>query len=321
MKLVISFLCYQDSSVPYLSDFLLSLKDAIADIRTELEVSVLVGDNSGYGDRRNENIIKNFKNNQGCYSLDYLDFKKNLGFAAAYNRLLNRAIDSKAEYFLMLNPDMCLDSQCINKLLLALNKDQSLTAVCPKIYHWDFKNKRFTKIIDSCGLGLKAGLRFYDLGQGEIDNGQFDEPKLIGPSGAAAMFRISKLMEINIGKKIYDEKFFMYKEDCDLAYRLNINNLVTKLVPEAICYHDRSAAKQGGVWHTWHNWRQRSRMTRSWSFVNQHLLFIKYRFLERKYSRFLIFLEIIFYFIFSLLLAQFLLKNYIYIIKELYSVD
>ena len=320
MKLVIAFLCYEDSSVPYLPDFLSSLDSSIVALGTEMEVSVLAGDNSDFSDRRNENIIKDFKINQG-YSLDYLDFKKNLGFAAAYNRLLNRAIGNKAEYFLMLNPDMYLDYQFINKLVLALNSNQALVAACPKIYRWDFKNKQFTKIIDSCGLGLKPGLRFYDLGQGEVDRGQFDRVELIGPSGAAAMFRLSKLTQIDTKKGIYDERFFMYKEDCDLAYRLNINNLSTKLVPEAICYHDRSASKQGGFWRTWQNWQQRSCRTRSWSFVNQHLLFFKYAHLESKYSRFLLILEIGFYLLFSLLLAQFLLKDYIYVIKQFRSLD
>jgi GT2 family glycosyltransferase len=320
MKLVIAFLCYQDSSVPYLPDFLSSLEAAIATLETEIEVSILAGDNSDFSDRRNESIIKSFKTSSS-YNFDYLDFKKNLGFAAAYNRLLNRAIDNKAEYFLMLNPDVYLDSQFINKLLLVLDGNQTLVAVCPKIYRWDFKNKQFTQTIDSCGLGLKPGLCFYDLGQGELDHGQFDKEELIGPSGAAAMFRLSKLVQIGTKEEIYDERFFMYKEDCDLAYRLNANNLSTEFVPEAICYHDRSAAKQGGFWHTWQNWRQRSRKTRSWSFVNQHLLFIKYIRLEPGYSRFLIILELGFYFVFSLLLAQFLLKDYIYIIRRARSID
>ncbi|MDD2680928.1 MAG: glycosyltransferase family 2 protein [Patescibacteria group bacterium] len=320
MKLVVAFLCYQDSSVPYLSDFLSSLNLALAKLGPEPEILVLAGDNSGFNDRRNESIIKNFKINSK-YQVEYIDFKTNLGFAAAYNRLLDKAIHKQAEYFLMLNPDIYLETQSINKLLQAVDSDKNLTAVCPKIYRWDFENKQFTNIIDSCGLRLKPGLRFYDLGQGELDCGQFDKAKIIGPSGAAAMFRLSQLKKIDTGAEIYDEKFFMYKEDCDLAYRLNINNLSTALVAEAICYHDRSAAKQGGVWHTWRAWQGRSRQTRSWSFVNQHLLFIKYRHLEPIYSRFLVFLQIGFYFLFSLLLAQFLLKDYYYIRKQSRSLD
>ncbi|MCF7860234.1 glycosyltransferase family 2 protein [Patescibacteria group bacterium] len=307
MKLAVAFLCYQNSSSPYLTEFLASLKKALEPLNTE--ILILAGDNSGSDDRSNEDYILAY-NRQHAEQIRYFDFKTNLGFAKAYNFLINTARANKAEYFLMLNPDMLLDSEAIKKMLLALDGDSSLAAVCPKTYRWDFRNKQLTKIIDSCGLQLKPGLRFYDLGQGELDYGQYDRADIIGPSGAVGMFRLSDLEKISVRGEFYDERFFMYKEDCDLAYRLKLNHLSTRLLSSAFCYHDRSAAKQGNLWQTCLNWRKRSKSTRSWSFVNQHLLFLKYILLESYYSRFLIVLRVIFYAFFSLFLAQFLLKDY-----------
>jgi len=318
MKLAVSFLCYEDSSAPYLAEFLASLEIALKQLNDE--VFILAGDNSSEEDRRNEDYIHSY-NNAHQTQIKYFDFKKNLGFAAAYNLLIDTALENEAEYFLMLNPDIILDSGAIKKMLSALESDRNSAAVCPKIYRWDFRNKQLTKTIDSCGLQLKPGLRFYDLGQGELDRGQFDQADIIGPSGAAAMFRLSDLKKIRVKGKFYDERFFMYKEDCDLAYRLRLKHLSTKLIPSSVCYHDRSASKQGGLWQTWLNWKQRSKSTRSWSFVNQHLLFFKYILLESYYSRFLIILRIIFYAFFSLFLEQFLLKDYIRINRLINRLD
>jgi len=320
MKLSIAFLCYKDSSAPYLPDFLSSLNTAIKELMPEFKISIVAGDNSGLSDHSNLDIIRNSDLNLE-HHVEYINFQDNLGFAAAYNLLFRQAIDNKADYFLMLNPDMYLEVTSISRMLSALIADDSLTAVCPKIYQWNFSDKKLTNIIDSCGLCLKPGLRFFDLGQGVVDKGQFDDVKIIAPSGAAAMFRLSKLDVLDVGLGLYDERFFMYKEDCDLAYRLNMHHLSTKLVPDSICYHDRSAAKTGGLWSRWRSWRRRSRQTRSWSFVNQHLLFFKYNHLENLYSRFLICLQICFYFVFSLLLAQFLLKNYAYLWRQFRGID
>jgi GT2 family glycosyltransferase len=318
MKLAVAFLCYKNSSVPYLADFLASLEIALKQL--DEEVLILAGDNSGLDDRRNEDYIKIY-NNTHQSNISYFDFKKNLGFAAAYNFLINTALKNKAKYFLMLNPDIILDVEAIKEMLLTLESDANLTSVCPKIYRWDFKNKKLTHIIDSCGLQLKPGLRFYDVGQGDLDRGQYDRVEIIGPSGAVAMFRLSDLAKISVNGKFYDERFFMYKEDCDLAYRLRLNNFSTKLLAPAICYHDRSAAKQGDLWKTWLDWRKRDKRVRSWSFVGQHLLFFKYIPFESYYSRFLIVLKLSFYVFFSLFLAQFLLKDYFHLRRIINNID
>ncbi len=109
---------------------------------------------------------------------------------------------------------------------------------------------------------------------------------------------------------LLDERFFMYKEDCDLAYRLYLANFKTELVPTAIAYHDRSVSAKGGIIQTWQDWRHRNRQTRIWSFVNQHLLWAKHWRREGLGSQILIGLQIILLGIFSLIFAPFLLNSY-----------
>lgn len=307
MKLAVAFLCYNQSSAPYLSDFLPSLDVSLSKINAE--VVVLAGDNSDQAPYTN-NLLIDAHNRQAKFPARLLSFERNLGFAAAYNRLIALAKAEKADYFLMLNPDMLVGQDMVTELLRSIEGQKDLAAVVPKIYSWDFTSKKPSNILDSCGLVLKPGLRFCDLGQGRDDDGSFDQAEIFGASGAAACFRMSALAKIIAQGQYFDERFFMYKEDCDLAYRLNLANFKTKLVPTAIVYHDRSVAAKAGIIKTWQDWRQRSRQTRSWSFVNQHLLWAKHWRQEGLLSQLLIGLQVVFLAIFSLIFAPFLLKSY-----------
>lgn len=307
MKVAISFLCYNNFSAPYLEHFLPSLKEAV--LYLDCDFFILAGDNSDTDFLENKRILNDYQNNFGS-NFELIDFSTNLGFAAAYNKLIKTADEKGAEYFLMLNPDILLEKESLKYLLEALVVNKGAASASPKLYYWDFLALKKTKKIDSLGICLRPGLRFYDLGQGEIDTGRYDNYSILGPSGAMALFIMKALKEIKIDDQYFDERFFMYKEDCDLAYRLKRAGYSSVLVPSAIAYHHRSISIKKNIWQTWQNWQKRSRLTRSWSFVGQHLLFIKHWYFESYFSRFLIVIEIIFYFIFSLFLANFLLKEY-----------
>lgn len=318
MKIAVAFLCYNQSSAPYLPDFLKSLNQALRLV--EAEILLLAGDNSDQEPNPNQTELRHY-NETALFPAKTIVFGANLGFAAAYNRLLDEAAAAQADYFLMLNPDMLLDEKMIRELLSAFKNDHTLAAACPKIYRWDFSTRTLTNLIDSCGIALRPGLRFYDVGQGREDKELKTASPIIGPSGAAAFFQMEALVKIKEGKQYFDERFFMYKEDCDLAYRLQAAGLKSILVPSAIAYHDRSAAVQAGILHTWRHWRGRSRQTRSWSFVNQHLLFIKHWHQEGLFSRIFIIAEVLFLGLFSLILAPFLLKGYLRLFRYLRGLD
>lgn len=308
MKIAISFLCYNNFSFPYLEYFLPSLEKSIFHSRLK-NVKILAGDNSDIDFLKNkEKLKKYFSNSQ--LDFEIIDFQKNLGFSKAYNRLIERADKLGFDYFLMLNPDMLLKEDFLQEIIKPCLEDKNICSVSPKIYYWDFKSLSKTTKIDSLGIALRPGLRFYDMGQGSLDGQFLKNTKLLGPSGAAALFKLSALKQAKEANQYFDERFFMYKEDCDLSYRLNQNNCKSILAPKAIAYHDRSLSIKKNFWQTWRDWCKRSRLSRSWSFSAQHFLFLKHWRSQSYYSRFLIVLQIIFYFIFSLILANFLLKNY-----------
>lgn len=319
MKLAVGFVTYRASSFPYLTDFLTSLANALSFLN-ESAYEIYAFDNSGPDDSRNRLLIESFNlgelsgGQKPRKSVQYLTENSNLGFGRAYNILINTALKQGADYFLVVNPDIYFDRLSIQLLVAALDDNPTAAAAAPKILYWNFAKKQLSTTIDSLGITLLSGLRFVDACQGQIDRGQSSE--IIGPSGAAGLFRLSALNELLITEgqedklQYFDESFFMYKEDCDLAYRLFFNGRQTLSVTEALVYHDRTARAADSYFSFFRHRQQQSRQVRAWSFINQHLIFFKHWKKQNIVNCFVISLYIGFYFIFALILEQFLLKEY-----------
>ena len=314
MKLAVGFINYNDFSAKYLDDFLPSLRHSL-DFLSITDKKILAFDNSSQDNNLNRLALEYFIREHPGEMISF-SAQENIGFGSAYNILIAKAKKLGAKYFLMINPDVLLEPEMIKKLLIKIESADNLAVVSPKILRWDFINHLKTKQLDSCGLVLKTGLKFIDLGQGKTDEGQYDQAEIIGASGAVGLFRLSALEKIKDQYGYFDSRFFMYKEDCDLAYRLWRAGFRSALVPDALAYHDRSVAFRGqGLGQFIANRRQISRQARAWSFKNQHLLFVKYFKKENFRSQLVIAARILIMFIFSLILEQFNLKQYPAIFK------
>ncbi len=298
--MVIGFITYGDTTAKYLPYFLPSLKNQ------NLENCRLIAiDNS---EDENNNNIKYLRD----HGIAYERAGGNIGFARGYNKLIQRALNWQADYFLALNPDMIIASGAAEKMMRVLDRYKELGSVSPKIKRWDFINLKKTNIIDSCGITETSALRFSELGQGEEDKGQCDNHEILGPSGAAAMYRISALKNTKEKNNYFDELMFMYKEDCDLAYRLKLAGFKSECVSDAIIYHDRTAsAHSSSNLNVAMNRKNKGRLVKEWSFLNKHIIFIKYWRLQNFKQK----LEVLWYafrmFVFVLLFEQYLLGQYV----------
>ena len=301
MKLIIGFLTYNNLTVKYLPYFLRSLKE-----QTFNDFQVMALDNSKDKDNENSKYIK-----KNYPKIEIKWAGKNLGFAKANNIIIKKAIERRAEYILLLNPDTILETNAIEKLVGAMEIDKELGSVSPKILKWDFSENKKTNIIDTCGIFLKPGLKFIDLGESLVDQGQFNNTEILGPSGAAAMYRVTALEKIKQAGEYFDELMFMYKEDCDLAYRLRLAGWKAKCIGEAIIYHDRTVSGAGhrGIKIAM-NRLTKSKQSKKWSFLNQHIIYLKYWHKQSFINKFNIFMQILKIFLFVILFEQYLIKEY-----------
>lgn len=266
MRLYVGFITYGDLTAKYLPYFLPSLKN-----QTFKDFKILAIDNSEIAENENVKYIK-----RKFPEIDLKRSGENLGFAKAFNLMIGQAVRGDVDYFLAINPDMVLESDAVEKLIYALDNDNQLGSATAKILKWDFANQKKTRVIDSCGLKLLPGLRFVDYNEGWPADSDCQN-KIIGASGSLAIYRISALEKIKRSGQYFDELMFMYKEDCDLAYRLFLQGFKSACVNQAIIYHDRSGAGAGMAdLAVALNRKNKSRRIKQWSFLNQQIIFIKY---------------------------------------------
>lgn len=110
-------------------------------------------------------------------------------------------------------------------------------------------------IIDTIGLRIFKSHRVVELGQGEEDRGQYAKAReVFGVSGACPVYRRKALEEVahpishkllaispkESPKEYFDQDFFSYKEDIDLAYRLQWRGWKAWYCSTAIAWHARS---------------------------------------------------------------------------------
>jgi GT2 family glycosyltransferase len=161
-----------------------------------------------------------------------LEQSRNLGFAAGFNRGARAAA---GEWLLSVNPDLTPEPDFVSQLLQAVHAHPRLGMAAPKLLRSDASQR-----LDSTGLFVDRRRRPYDRGQMQIDRGQYDDQRdIFGACGAAALFRKSMLDDIAIEGEYFDEDFFAYGEDADLAWRANLRGWRACFVPQARALHGR----------------------------------------------------------------------------------
>jgi len=199
-----------------------------------------------------------------------------------------------------------------------MESTENCAAAQAKILKWDFENHKKTNQIDSLGLALNKEHRFYDLGQGEIDQLSLAEKKeVFGFTAAAVLLNLKALRDIAFDngkyKEYFEELMFMYKEDCDLSYRLRLAGWKIILAFNAVAYHNRTVAAKGkSNLAIALNRKNKNKAIKQWSFLNQWILLLKLKNLPFSFS---VKLATAWYqfksLIFALLFEQFLFKELI----------
>lgn len=228
-----------------------TIGEALSSLRSQTykNMSILIVDNASTDGTLNY-IKKEFP------EVHVLRNFKNLGFARAHNqaieftehRATSRGDDEIA--VLVMNPDIVLEPNCVEELILAMERHKEVASVGGKLLKIikvdnlasGFRDAQKTDILDSTGLRIYKNRRTVDRGAGEKDAGQYEkEEEIFGVSGALVMYRLSALRSVSGRYGFFDERFFAYKEDVDLAWRLRRAGWSSFYAPKAVAYHYRGA--------------------------------------------------------------------------------
>lgn len=148
----------------------------------------------------------------------------NCGFAAGSNAGIRRA---RGEFILTLNNDTIADADLLQNLVPPMIADSRTGMCAPKMLFPDGR-------INSTGLCISRSGAAWDRGIFETDAGQYEEEtEVFGPCAGAALYRRAMLDEIGI----FDEDFFLYMEDVDLAFRARQAGWLCRYVPSARVTH------------------------------------------------------------------------------------
>lgn len=173
--------------------------------------------------------VEFLKNNSYNFPLVLIENSQNLGFAPAVNQGILKA---KNELIFSVNNDTEIKKGSIKALCELITSSQDIFSVQAKMLQYNNK-----QLIDD--VGDEYNLLAWTKKTGENHNSdEYTEVKEIFSSCAgAAMYKKSILKEIGL----FDDNFFAYMEDVDLAIRSKINGYKNLLCPEAIVYHIGSA--------------------------------------------------------------------------------
>lgn len=162
----------------------------------------------------------------------------NMGFAAAQNQAIRR---SKGEWLLSLNADVVLSPNFLSHLLSAAEQDARVGALCGKLLRWNPGGEpEFTSTIDSTGIYFTRNLRHFDRGSEQADQGQYQEMQYVfGATAAAALYRRAMVEDVSVEGEFFDQDFFAYREDADLAWRAQLLGWRCLYVPVAVGWHER----------------------------------------------------------------------------------
>jgi GT2 family glycosyltransferase len=155
---------------------------------------------------------------------------RNVGFAGGVNEGLAR---SRGEWALLLNNDATLARDAVRLLLAAGRSSPDVGSVAAQMRFADRPG-----VINSGGIEIDRLGVAYDRLLGEpAGAGESRTAEVFGASAGAALFRREMLERIGG----FDDSFFVFLEDADVAWRARMAGWRCLYEPRAIVYHHHSA--------------------------------------------------------------------------------
>lgn len=184
---------------------------------------------------------------------------KNTGFAPAHNQAIKQ---TSSDYVLILNPDVIISPRYVELLVEIMQQNPKIGGATGMLVL-----QSNPEIIDSTGLVMNRTWRAYDRGAGESIQHWNHSTEVFGVSGAAAMYSRKMIDDISIDGEFFDDDFFAYKEDVDVAWRARLIGWKAYYRADALGFHKRG-------------WKKGVRSTiplfiRKHSFINRYKMIFK----------------------------------------------
>ncbi len=170
----------------------------------------------------------------GGLDLRIVELSENIGFAAGINAGISTCT---AEYIAALNNDTVPCADWLQSLVEALDEHAAAGSAASAMLNLSEPDR-----IDTIGDGYRWDGRSYKIGNGGLASRIPEKPfAVFGACAGAALYRRRMLDEIGL----FDERYFAYMEDVDLAIRARLAGWGCVCVPKAVVLH-AGAGTSGG---------------------------------------------------------------------------
>ncbi len=172
-------------------------------------------------------------------SIEIIQLEKNTGFCFGYNMGIKKALEDKnINYVIILNNDTKLDEKYIEEIINCAKNHPEAGSIQPKVLNFFEPDK-----IDCAGILLSIDGVAVNRGYGEKDQGQLEsEEEIFGANGTASLLFREALEKIQIKEgEYFDNDYFAYYEDVDLAWRMRLAGFKSFFCPRAKLFHIHSA--------------------------------------------------------------------------------
>ena len=156
--------------------------------------------------------------------------EENTGFAGGCNLGVAHA---RGEYVAFINSDARPHPGWLTEAVNALQSEPTVGCVASKVLDWDGQR------IDYVGGNINFVGQGYKLEAGDTDDGRYDTPRrVLFPTGSAMITRTELYRRLDG----FDEQYFMFFEDVDFGWRMNLLGYDVRYVPSSLVYHRHHAA-------------------------------------------------------------------------------
>jgi GT2 family glycosyltransferase/predicted phosphodiesterase len=170
-------------------------------------------------------------------NLDIIRLEKNTGFSFGYNKGIKRALeDENINYIVVLNNDTKLDEKFVEKMVDCAERNPDAGSIQPKVVNFFEKGK-----IDCAGIYISRDGTAHNRGYGKDAEKYGEEKEIFGANGTASLFTRKALERTQFKKgEYFDNDYFAFYEDVDLAWRIRKIGLKSYYCPNAVVWHIHS---------------------------------------------------------------------------------
>lgn len=153
----------------------------------------------------------------------------NNGFAGGNNIGILRSIEAGSEYIYLLNQDTVVEKSFLTEAFKEIEKDENIAGIQSRLMLYTEKGK-----INSLGNQIHyLGFGITKSYKKEFNEADPVKEEICFPSGAACLLRASALK----ASGLFNEDFFMYCEDLELAWRMRLMGFRFGLAKNSVVYH------------------------------------------------------------------------------------